>query len=138
MTLKRLLILYYGSFCLILYSFSTLDRILSGGYLCFTIRQNSVLYKMVFLCVFFFNLAEVADKGILFHLIYLIYLSKLWDKWFVKTKLSEELRLVRKKYVFYNMLMILFFFILGQKKKFEICTWPSFSVLKIVRHKAKY
>ena len=58
--------------------FSTLDLTLSGGYLCFTTRQNSVLYKMVFF-LNFLKLAEVADKAILFHLIYLIYVLKLWD-----------------------------------------------------------
>ena len=50
------------------------------------IRWISVLYNKAKLCVIqngiflnFLKLAEVADKAILFHLIYLIYVLKLWD-----------------------------------------------------------
>ena len=55
---------------------------------------------------FFFKLAEVAEMAILFHLIFLIFVLKLWDKRFVKTKILNELELVNKECVFYNMPMI--------------------------------
>ena len=64
------------------------------------------------------------------------------SKWFVKPEILEELELVKKVCVFYNMPMILFFFLMGRKKSLKsaldlLYQFSKFSGLKPNISKAK-
>ena len=103
-----------------------MDLIFSCGYLCFTIRQKSIWYKMVFF-LNFMELADVANKEILFsashykvifhHLIH--FCVEIMIQMIRQNNIIGGIKIGKKKYVIYNMLMIQFFILMGQKKSLK-------------------